>query len=53
MCSDSQLFEHSTNERTGPACAGLNFTAAPQIGCDTARCTLVAFCRECLEGRPE
>jgi len=50
---DRQLFALGTNVRTGQACAGLNFTSAPQIECDTASCIVVAFFRECLEGRPE
>jgi len=28
-------------------------TATTQIGCDTPNCTALAFCRECLGGRPE
>jgi len=53
MCSDSQLLAQSTNGRIGRACAGLNFTSAPKVGCDTASCTALAFCRECLEGQQE
>jgi len=43
MCSDRQLFALGTNGRTGGQCAGLHITAAPQIVCDTARCTALAF----------
>jgi len=53
MCSDRQLFALGTNGRTGRPRAGLHITAAPQIGCDTPRCTALAFCGECVGGRPE
>jgi len=47
------LFGLGTNGRTGRQCASMHITAAQQIGCDTARCTVLAFCVECVEGRPE